>query len=250
MRAAAIVERRSRLLVAATLAGFALVALAARARPAPAVPDLAVQKPSAPRTPSATALPPADRFSKVRPPAHEHFRLPWSLVELILAATVLLALIGLVLALWPRLPTLVRRRRSARTLRRAAEPAPDDLARSVSHVLRAAIAQVAQGQVRDGIILCWHRLEETAGAVGLPRSPAETSTDLVTRLLACLPVSPEPLNRLAALYREARFSSHPLGAEAVAQARSDLAQLRAELAAAPSLGPVAEPQPHEGEVRG
>lgn len=94
------------------------------------------------------------------------------------------------------------------------------------------MSQVAGGQVRDGIILCWHRLEQTAEAAGFDRRPADTSTDLASRLLAALPVSPAPMDRLAALYREARFSSHPLGSQAIAQARADLAQLRSELEAA------------------
>jgi hypothetical protein len=94
------------------------------------------------------------------------------------------------------------------------------------------MSQVAQGQARDGIILCWHRLEQLAAEAGFARLPADTSTDLAGRLLHALPLSAEPLNRLASLYREARFSSHPLSADAVAQARADLAQLRSELAAA------------------
>jgi len=48
-------------------------------------------------------------------------------------------------------------------------------------------------------------------------------------LLATLPLSEEPLSRLTALYREARFSSHPIPAAAVAQAQADLARLRSEL---------------------
>lgn len=257
MRAAAIVARRNRWLAAATLAGFGLVALASRAQPRSAAAGLAGQRPSAARTPSATVRPQNDRFSNVRPPARQHLRLPWSLVELILTATVLLALIGLAMALWPRMPALLwRRRRPPRRFRRPVEPAPDDLARRVSQTLRTATSQLAEGQIRNGILLCWHRLEQAAGAAGLAPSAADTSTDLVTRLLAVLPLSREPLDRLAALYREARFSTHPLGDAAVAQARADLAQLRSELAGGPGLSPVTEPQPqqqqqpHDGPISG
>jgi Domain of unknown function (DUF4129) len=200
-----------------------------------------------PLTPSATAHPQLDNPINVRPPPPGHFRLPWSLVELILGATVLLAVIGLGVALWPRMPALrLRRRRLGRKLRRPVEQAPDDLVRRVSETLRATASQLAQAQVRDGIILCWHRLEQLAAEAGFARSPADTSTDLASRLLHALPVSPEPLNRLAALYREARFSSHPLGAAAVAQARADLAQLRSELARAPELGPIPGLRAHGG----
>jgi hypothetical protein len=247
---AARLHRRDRWLAAATLTGFGLVALAARARPAPAGPGETPGRPSARLTPSVTAHPQGDRSHNVRPPAPEHFRLPWSLIQAILGATLLLAVIGLIVTLWPRLPALRWHRRPPPELR-ADEPALDDLARRVSHTLRTTEAQVAQGQVRDGIILCWHRLEQTAEAAGLSRRPADTSTDLATRLLTALPLSPAPMNRLAAVYREARFSTHPLGAEAVAQARADLAQLRSELDTSPAAanaaaGPVTPLRAHHG----
>jgi hypothetical protein len=248
VRAATRLRSRDGWLAAATLAGFGLVALASRARRRPATPEL-VSRPSAPLTPSATAHPPARDAVNVRPPPPGHFRLPWSLVELILGATVLLAVIGLLVAFGPRMPALLRSRRRRHRLRRTpgqpAEQAPDDLVRRVSETLRLTMSQVAQGQARNGIILCWHRLEELADEAGFARSPADTSTDLASRLLYGLPLSAEPLNRLAALYREARFSSHPLGTEAIQQARADLAQLRSELAARNSAA-VSGPQAHSG----
>lgn len=199
-----------------------------------------------PLTPSATAHPQVDRSHNVRPPALHHFRLPWSLIQWLLAATLLLAVVGLIVTLGPRLPAFRWPRTAPRRPPRPAELAPDDVARRVSEAFGTTLSQVAQGQVRNGIILCWHRLEQTAEAAGFSRRPADTSTDLATRLLDALPVSPGPMNRLAALYREARFSSHPLGAEAVGQARADLAQLRSDLDTGRAAGAGTTLRPHDG----
>ena len=46
-----------------------------------------------------------------------------------------------------------------------------------------------------------------------------------------LDLDPAATDRLASLYREARFSTHPLGEEARAAARDALAVLHADLAA-------------------
>ncbi len=213
---------------AAMVAGFVLVASAARAGPRRAGTVATGQPASGGRPPQVTAHPQSDLPHQLRPQHHLHLGLPWPLIQTVIEAGLLLAAIGLVVLVVPLLPTLAARRRSRRQPR-VAEPAPDDLARRVADTLRQTMAQVAHGQVRDGVILCWRRLEEIAEAAGYPRLAADTSTELAGRLLASLPLSPAPLNRLAALYREARFSSHPIGSEAVEQARTDLAQLRSEL---------------------
>ncbi|HEV2885684.1 MAG TPA: DUF4129 domain-containing protein [Jatrophihabitans sp.] len=242
-----------RWLAAATLAGFGVVALAARAHPASLGPDAAAGEHGAPRGVTTSVPPPVDNCSTppllqgrsvsiaADQPAHCHHPndhtswVPWSFLHLMVASLVLLSVIALVVALVPRLPRW-RRSRPRRARARPVELAPDDLVREVSRTLASTMSQLAGGQIRDGVILCWHRLEQTAEAAGLRRSPAETSSELAEKLLATLPLSEAPLNRLAALYREARFSSHPIPAAAVDQARADLAQLRAELEAAAAGG--------------
>ncbi len=62
----------------------------------------------------------------------------------------------------------------------------------------------------------------------VPR-PSETSAELTVRVLHHLDVDPRPVARLAALYREARFSEHELGEDARADARTALEQLRRDL---------------------
>ncbi len=214
-------------LAAVSVAGFALVALAARARPASFGSDSTPDAHGAPSTVVVTQSPLPDHHG--RPPSGRAlFHVPWSSLGLVVPSLLLLAVIGLLVALVPRLPSW-RRGRPRRAPGPPAEPAPDDLARRVSDTLGATLSGLSGGHIRDAVLLCWHRLEQAVDSAGLRRVPADTSSELVERLLATLPLSEQPLRRLAALYREARFSSHPISEQTVTQARADLARLRSEL---------------------
>ena len=90
-------------------------------------------------------------------------------------------------------------------------------------------AALAESDVRNGIVACWVLLEETAANVGIPRLPAETATELVVRFLHTLDVDPRPVAKLAALYHEARFSTHELAADARRRAEQALADIHADL---------------------
>jgi hypothetical protein len=228
-------------LAAASVAGFALVALAARARPARSGPLPAGPGYGSPRTSRPSAVTQLDLPGRP-PPNGRSFPVPWTFLGLMLTGLLLLAVIWLVVVLGPRLPTGRRVRRP----RLVVEPVPDDVVRQVSDTLAATAFQLADGQIRDAVILCWHRLQMTADTAGLRRSPADTSSELAERLLASLPLSEEPLRRLAALYREARFSSHPIPDSAVAQARADLTRLRSELTLAAGVRQPAAAEPHRG----
>jgi len=97
------------------------------------------------------------------------------------------------------------------------------------------LAAVEVGGPRDGIVACWLRLEEVVAASGVPLHPAETSTELATRVLQALDVDPRAVARLAELYREARFSEHPMTETSRAQARDALRTLHEDLRRAGSL---------------
>jgi Domain of unknown function (DUF4129) len=97
------------------------------------------------------------------------------------------------------------------------------------------LAAVEVGGPRDGIVACWLRLEEVVAASGVPLHPAETSTELATRVLQALDVDPRAVARLAELYREARFSEHPMTETGRAQARDALRTLHEDLRRAGSL---------------
>lgn len=70
---------------------------------------------------------------------------------------------------------------------------------------------LAGGSPRNGIVACWQRFEELAGAMGMPRRAWETSSEYSLRLLDVAGADTTPVTRLARLYREARFSRHPVG---------------------------------------
>jgi len=79
------------------------------------------------------------------------------------------------------------------------------------------------------------RLEQAAAAAGTPRSPGDSPTDLVGRLLREHQVDAQVLAALLEVYREARYATHTVDDQMRRQARSALERLRADLSAgAPS----------------
>jgi len=68
-----------------------------------------------------------------------------------------------------------------------------------------------QGAPRNAIVACWLRLEAAVVSVGVVHHRSDTSTELTERVLAGASVDPSAIRMLASLYREARFSSHPMG---------------------------------------
>ena len=102
---------------------------------------------------------------------------------------------------------------------------PQAVLEGADHGLEA----LEHGPPRNAIVAAWVALEGAAGAAGLPRHPAETSTEYVVRVLRVWDVDPRSLAGLAALYREARFSTHPLTEDHRRQAISALATIRSDL---------------------
>lgn len=119
----------------------------------------------------------------------------------------------------------------ARQLVTELDPLPDpEAARDALSRDRARHREaLATGEVRDGIVACWVRLEESAADAGLPRLESETPTEFVVHLLHGLDVDPRPVARLAALYQEARFSSHAMAPDSRARAEAALESIHDDL---------------------
>jgi hypothetical protein len=66
------------------------------------------------------------------------------------------------------------------------------------------------GSPRNAIVACWDRFEGQAERVNAARHPWETPTEFTLRLLAAVSADQPAVQRLAALYQEARFSEHPM----------------------------------------
>lgn len=114
-----------------------------------------------------------------------------------------------------------------------AERAPASPASQVAEVaaaLSAGLDELARGtDPRSVVIACWVRLEQAAGQVGTPRRASDAPADYVLRLLAGHQVSRRVLDRLAAVYRQARYSSGPVDESMRREAVAALEHLRAEL---------------------
>ena len=101
----------------------------------------------------------------------------------------------------------VNRRRRRAAPPESARKAPD---RALLTDRRAAhqARMLRKGSPREAIIATWLDLERLVAAAGVPRRPSETSSELVVRVLDDREVPAAALTDLAALFREARFSTH------------------------------------------
>lgn len=86
-----------------------------------------------------------------------------------------------------------------------------------------------EGSPRNAIVAAWHDLEESTAEAGLPRSPAETSTEYTVRVLHTWDVDPHTMAALADLYREARFSNHPMTEQHREQAVALLTEVHTDI---------------------
>ncbi|WP_151083046.1 DUF4129 domain-containing protein [Nocardioides cynanchi] len=104
----------------------------------------------------------------------------------------------------------------------------EDPAPLVDEMRRDAADQFALllgGTPRNAIVAAWDRFEEQAERVGAARKLWETSSEFTLRLLDAVSAAPVAVTRLAALYREARFSEHEItegNREAAAEALRDI----------------------------
>jgi hypothetical protein len=149
---------------------------------------------------------------------------PWLTTLLI----VMVAVVSLVVLAW--LVVLARglwRRASLWWVRRRETPgrlvadfdvleSPDEALAQVviAQAERQRAALAAGGSPRNAIVECWHRFEELGAEVGLQRHPWETSSEFTLRVLDLAEADGAAVARLGGLYREARFSEHPLGEDA------------------------------------
>ena len=90
------------------------------------------------------------------------------------------------------------------------DPLPEVAVHDLDAELGDARNALLDGDARNGIVACWMRLERGALDAGLPRWASETAEEYSRRVVTLTSVDPAPLDELAELYREARFSGHQL----------------------------------------
>ncbi|HYN32648.1 MAG TPA: DUF4129 domain-containing protein [Ilumatobacteraceae bacterium] len=123
------------------------------------------------------------------------------------ACLAMFAIIVLVIA-WRHRPNLrLRRPRRPSTVE---FDALDDVATAITADAEAQRSALHRGAPRNAIVECWLRLEAAVVDVGVQRHPSDTSVEFTQRVLATVSVDPAAIGDLAALYREARFSNHPM----------------------------------------
>lgn len=103
---------------------------------------------------------------------------------------------------------------------------------TLADALADGIADLDAGTARNGIVAAWLRLETAAESERFHRDPADTPAEFVAHVLASYDLDGDAIDRLAALYREARFSEHALGEAQRSEAAACLATLLRGLPAA------------------
>ncbi|MBD3925299.1 DUF4129 domain-containing protein [Nocardioides cavernae] len=142
---------------------------------------------------------------------------------------------GLAVLAW--LAALVLREVRARRLREEERTAvgftvPDEPARVAQQVAADAGEQetlLREGDPRNAIVAAWHHFEVQGERAGVARRASETSSEYGLRILDLAAADNGSVNRLAELYREARFSDHPVTEEHRERALVALADVRRSL---------------------
>jgi hypothetical protein len=110
---------------------------------------------------------------------------------------------------------------------------------------RSALAGI--DDARAAIIACYVAMERSLADRGTARGAADTPDELLARAVASGAVRGGAAGRLTALFYEARFSTHPLGAGQRDAASAALDELAEELAAKPAPA-AASPPSEAGEA--
>ena len=92
-------------------------------------------------------------------------------------------------------------------------------------------ALLREGDPRNAIVAAWHRFEVQGERAGVARRASETSSEYGLRILDLAEADNGSVNRLAELYREARFSDHPVTEEHRERALAALSDIQRSLGA-------------------
>lgn len=204
--------QRHIVLLAASAGLLILTLFAATSRRTPVfqdAPPASIQSPSPVATPTSTTSSPAGSPTAGSGSSGLGLSVFGVLAVLAIVLLVVLTLVLLAMGLGPLRASLHRRRQLP-----LAQPQPalgvataaDAVAEALPDLLRA----VEAGSPRAGIIAAWVALQEIAADAGVLLRPSETPAERTIRMLGGLAVPGRWVLRLAELYREARFSDHPM----------------------------------------
>ena len=182
-------------------------------------------------------VPPSPKYPDIGTPPGDasHFRMPHliSIPYVLLVLLVLAVLVLLVLVVIAAQRYLHRRATPAPELVGTLEPAPEEAA--LTAAVSAGRLALHGEDVRAAVIACYAAMEDSLAASGLGRRASDSPADLLQRAGAAgLLVGLAP-QQLAELFREARYSSHPMTRAQLTRARQaldDIGTLLAERSAA------------------
>ncbi len=133
------------------------------------------------------------------------------LARILLTGVLVLLGVGAAVLLWALWRDRERWRVRERRLDEPDFDVLDDVGRVEKAIADDAVEQralLADGSPRNAIVACWERFERQAETAGVPRRSWETSTEFAGRLLLLVAADAVAVDRLARLYRQARFSDH------------------------------------------
>lgn len=154
---------------------------------------------------------------------------PSPILSVLLQVFFTLLVLWVVLVIALLVGSFLRRFRPSVASRSEAGFRAPEVPREVLEGVDEQLSALGTGAPRNAIVAAWVGLELAASASGLPRQPAETTSEYVTRVLGVWKVDAVSLDELASLYREARFSTHPLSEEHRARAIAALRRVQADL---------------------
>jgi Domain of unknown function (DUF4129) len=113
---------------------------------------------------------------------------------------------------------------------RAVRESAGELAEQLAIALDDAVDDLrAETDARRAVVAAYARLERILAASGIPRRPAETSDEYLTRVLHDLAPSSDAIGRLTHLFAQAKFSHHEIDTSMKEAAIDALEQARDEL---------------------
>jgi uncharacterized membrane protein YidH (DUF202 family) len=155
-------------------------------------------------------------------PFHLHLEL------ILITLGVLLALV-LAALIWRRLRLInLRLALNPITAPEPPEPEPED-EQALADAMSAGRRALDGDDARAAIIACYAAMEESLAAAGVARGRADSPAELLARALAGGVLRGPGPAALTGLFREARFSTHPMGAEQLEAARAALEQSTEQL---------------------
>jgi hypothetical protein len=106
----------------------------------------------------------------------------------------------------------------------------DDVAESIDDAIEDL---EAEPDARRAVVAAYARMERTFGRHGLRRTPSETPTEYLRRILLGLTARVEAVRVLTALFEQAKFSDHTIDGAMKQDAIDALRTIRDDLQAAP-----------------